>query len=141
MPSTILSPTATVLPTVRERVFVALEPFATEPSDATREMLPPEVAAVTENDPDDCAAPFGPVTETGPDVAPAGTVAVIVELDTTVKGAAVPLKATDVAPVNPLPEIVTNVPTGPEVGRNDVIVGGAGGGALVPPKAPFRSCP
>ena len=39
--------------------------------------------------------------------------------------AAVPLNVTDVAPVNPEPLTVTEVPTGPELGANPVTVGAA----------------
>src|ERR1039458_879490 len=61
--------------------------------------------------------PLGVTTWTFPVVAPAGTVVVIKELDTTVNVAAVPLKMTLVAPVRLLPRILTNAPTLPEVGR------------------------
>jgi hypothetical protein len=37
--------------------------------------------------------------------------------------AAVPLNFTELAPKNPVPVIVTTVPTGPLVGEKDVIVG------------------
>jgi hypothetical protein len=48
-------------------------------------------------------------------VAPFGTVAVISELETMVKTAAVPLKVTLVAPVRLVPRILTTAPTVPEV--------------------------
>jgi len=51
-----------------------------------------------------------------PEVAPAGTVVVISELETTVKTAAVPLNVTLVAPVRLVPRIVTAFPTLPEEG-------------------------
>ena len=41
--------------------------------------------------------------------------------------AAVPLKATRVAPVKLLPLIVTTVPTGPLLGLKELMLGGAGG--------------
>jgi hypothetical protein len=44
--------------------------------------------------------------------------------------ALVPPKETPVAPVRPLPLIVTAVPVGPLVGANPVIAGGGGGGGL-----------
>jgi hypothetical protein len=50
-----------------------------------------------------------------PLVAPGGTVAMILEKLFRAKVAAAPLKATAVAPVRPLPLIVTLVPTGPDV--------------------------
>src|SRR5437016_9382182 len=66
----------------------------------------------------------------GPVVAPAGTVAVIEVPETTVKVAVVPLKATAIAPVKPLPVTVTTVPARPLTGLKPVIAGaGAGAGA------------
>jgi hypothetical protein len=64
------------------------------------------------------------VTLIGPVDAPAGTVTVIwVSLSTVKEVAAVPLKATAVAPVKPVPLIVTPVPVGPELGVKPVIPG------------------
>jgi hypothetical protein len=63
------------------------------------------------------------VTVIGPVVAPTGTVALIFEYDMTEKEASTPLKATDVAPWNALPWMVTTVPMGPLVGMNPVIFG------------------
>jgi hypothetical protein len=60
-----------------------------------------------------------------PVVAPAGTVAVIVVAEPTVKAALVPLNSTAVAPVKFVPLIVTLVPTRPLVGVKLVIVGGS----------------
>jgi len=59
----------------------------------------------------------------GPEVAPAGTVAVTVLVDLTVKLAAVPLKLTLVVPTKWLPEMVTFCPTVPLAGENFEIVG------------------
>ena len=61
-------------------------------------------------------------------VAPAGDVAVIcVELLTVKPVAAVAPKVTAVAPLNPVPVIVTDVPPvdGPEAGETDVTAGAA----------------
>jgi hypothetical protein len=69
------------------------------------------------------AVPLGVVTEIGPVVAPEGTVALIRAAFCTVKVAETPLKRTAVAPVKFVPLIWTEVPTGPLVGLNDVIVG------------------
>ena len=55
-------------------------------------------------------------TLTLPVVAPLGTVAVISELDKTLKAAAVPLNVTLVAPAKFVPRILTAVRTLPEVG-------------------------
>jgi hypothetical protein len=69
------------------------------------------------------ALPPGAVTLIGPLVAPLGTVAVICASESTVNVAAVPLNATDVAPVNPPPLNVTDVPLAPLVGVNELIDG------------------
>src|SRR2546425_6530638 len=73
------------------------------------------------------AVPPGVVTLSGPVVAPAGTVAVIVVAEPTVKLALVPLNRTAVAPVKLAPLIATLVLTGPLVGVKLVTVGGAVG--------------
>src|SRR5438093_627920 len=66
-----------------------------------------------------------------PVTAPSGTVAVIWVAELTTKlVAATPPNFTEVAPVKPVPWIVTEVPTGPLVGVKDVIVG-----AVVPVKS------
>jgi hypothetical protein len=70
------------------------------------------------------AVPTGVVTDIVPVVAPLGTVAVIdVALTTLYVDADAPLNFTEVAPVKFVPAIVTLVPTTPDVGLNDVIVG------------------
>ena len=71
------------------------------------------------------AVPPRAVTEIRPVVAPAGTVAVILVEDLTTKDAVTLLKRTTVAPVKFVPVIVTEVPTRPEVGENEVMVGAA----------------
>jgi hypothetical protein len=67
--------------------------------------------------------PPGVVTQIFPVVAPLGTVAVIFVEDFTVNVAETPWNVTLVAPVKFVPVIVTVVPTGPEVGEKEVIVG------------------
>jgi hypothetical protein len=62
-------------------------------------------------------------TEIGPVVAPAGTLALIWLSDWTVKVAAVPLKATALAPPRPVPAMLTWVPAGPEAGVKPVRLG------------------
>lgn len=70
--------------------------------------------------------PKGVVTDTLPDEPLLLTTAVIlVALLTTNEAAAVPPKLTAVAPVKPVPLMVTLVPTTPDVGVNDVTVGPA----------------
>jgi hypothetical protein len=76
------------------------------------------------------AVPSESVTAIFPVVAPDGTVAVICVFELTVKDdAAVPLKVTEETALgaswNPDPWMMTVVPTGPHVGENDEIVGGA----------------
>jgi hypothetical protein len=70
------------------------------------------------------AVPPAVVTLTLPVVAPMGTVAVICVSELTVKVVAeVVLNFTELAPKNPVPVIVTTVPTEPLVGEKDAIVG------------------
>jgi hypothetical protein len=69
------------------------------------------------------AVPPGVVTAIGPVVAPTGTVAVIWVFESTVKLAVVLLNFTAEAPRKPVPVTCTEVPTGPLVGSNEVIVG------------------
>jgi hypothetical protein len=96
----------------------------------------PEIAgagcAVTVNAFALAPAPALVVTAMTPLVAFAGTVAVICVAELTVKLAAVPLKVTELAPVSPVPVIVTPVPGGPDVGEKEVTVGAACGAVLQP---------
>lgn len=88
---------------------------------------------VTVKLPDDVPVPAGLVTEILPDVAPFGTVAVILPLFTTVKeSAAVALNLTAVVPRKFEPKIDTTVPGLPLFGLNPVITG-----ALVPVTVKF----
>jgi hypothetical protein len=70
------------------------------------------------------AVPAGLVTLIGPLAAPAGTVAVIVLAEFTLKPALVPLNSTAVAVLKLVPLIVTLVPTGPLPGVKLETVGG-----------------
>ena len=72
------------------------------------------------------AVPPDVVTEIGPEVAPEGTDAATCVSEFTAKDALVPLNFTAEAPVKLFPAIVTDVPTGPLVGVNIVIVGAGG---------------
>lgn len=83
--------------------------------------------AVTVNGAELVPVPEGVVTETGPVVAPGGTVAVVWLSEFTVKVAAAPLNITEAAPVKALPLIVTDDPGQPELGVNDETVGAGGG--------------
>jgi hypothetical protein len=84
-------------------------------------------APVTVNEVAEVAVPPGVVTLILPVVAPAGTDAVIWESSVTVKvGWAVVLNVTALAPVNPVPVIVTGVPTDPLVGLKLETVGTGG---------------
>ncbi len=72
----------------------------------------------------DVPVPFGVVTVIVPVVAATGTVVVIDKSLTTVNvGWLVPLNLTAVAPVKPLPVIVTAAPIGPGEPVNDVMTG------------------
>jgi hypothetical protein len=66
--------------------------------------------------------PAGVVTEIGPDVAFAGTVAVNCVAEFTAKLAAMPLNLTAVAPTNAVPVITTELPIPPLVGLNPLMV-------------------
>ena len=70
------------------------------------------------------AVPTALPTEIAPVVAPDGTVVVITADETTMNEAVVPLNRTVVAPMKFDPLIVTDVPTGPIVGENELITGG-----------------
>jgi hypothetical protein len=71
----------------------------------------------------DAAVPLEVVTEILPVVAPLGTVAVIWVALVTENAAAMPLNATDVAPVRLVPVIVTLLPLGPLAGEKPAMVG------------------
>jgi hypothetical protein len=73
--------------------------------------------------------PAGVVTVTSTVPVPAGAVAVIWVAEFTAYVAAVAPKRTAVAPLNPVPVMVTVVPpaSGPEVGLTPVTVGACGG--------------
>lgn len=89
-------------------------------------------AGVTVKLPELVAVPPGVVTLIRPLMAPDGTTAVICVEELTVKLVAlVFLNCTTVAPVKFVPVMTTEVPTGPEVGANEVIVGAAAGPVTV----------
>ena len=72
------------------------------------------------------AVPDDVVTDIEPVVAVLGTTAIIVVSDTTLgDDAATPLNVTEVAPVKPVPVIVTTAVGGANCGVNEVIVGAA----------------
>jgi hypothetical protein len=73
----------------------------------------------TKNENDVTAVPEGALTEIGPVVAPAGTATVIEVALTALGDAEIPLKLTEVLDVLPkaVPEMVTVVPTGPDLGE------------------------
>jgi hypothetical protein len=83
------------------------------------------------------AVPSGLITAIGPVVAPVGTVAVIFCGLSIVNVTDAPLKVTLVTsgPLKLLPWIVTDVPTGPLVGENELIVGAAAKAASAPGRA------
>ena len=69
----------------------------------------------------DVALPFGVCTVISPVVAPEGTLTTIWVAVSELIFAFTPLNATNVAPVSPLPVIVTLAPTAPDFGLNDVM--------------------
>src|SRR3954469_2210419 len=79
--------------------------------------------ADAENEPVLVAVPCFVVTVIFPEVASAGTPAVIVVVLGCEKGASTPLNRTEVVELNPLPEMVTVVATGPDVGVKEEICG------------------
>jgi hypothetical protein len=77
------------------------------------------------------AVPVGVVTETTPVIALSGTVAVISVGETIVKVALAPSNVTPLAPVKPVPLIVTNAPADPDIAVNELIAGGGDEDVLV----------
>jgi hypothetical protein len=108
-------------PVKRSPLIVTVVPTA--PLVGENELTFGTAVEVTVKFPELRSVPLGVVTEIFPFVAPAGTVAVIRVSFTTEKLAETPLNLTDVAPVNRVPLIVTDVPTGPLVGLKLVMLG------------------
>src|SRR5690242_12617853 len=120
----LLAPPASVAP-VRTKTF-RLVPFGEPVGPVNVAVMGVPARVVTVNDAVLVPVPAGVVTAIGPVVAPVGTVAVIWVPEVTVNvAAATPLKVTAVAPVNPVPVMLTDVPGGPEVGVNEVTAGAA----------------
>jgi hypothetical protein len=86
-------------------------------------LMPVILGPVTVNEPVLVAVPPGVVSVIFPVVAPLGTTAVTLVLETDVNAAAVPLNFTEVTPVKFVPWIVTVVPTLPFTGLKLEIVG------------------
>jgi len=97
----------------------------TGPDVGENEVIDGAAVAVTTKSDELVAVPSGVVTEMGPVVVPLGTVALILVFELTVNDVTVFLNLTSVALLKLVPLIVTDVPTGPLCGENDVIVGGA----------------
>jgi hypothetical protein len=117
--------------TVNRRAEVPLNLTEVAPTKATPVILTeaptwPEVGwkelttgtgALTVKAPGLVPLPAGVTTETGPVLAPTGTMAVMeVSPETAKTLAGVSLNLTEVAPVNPVPVRVTDAPTNPTVG-------------------------
>ncbi len=112
--------------------FTAVAPVNAEPVMVTAVPAEPEVGEneVTTGAPSTVKTlvlvpvPAGVVTLTNDVEAPEGTVVLTCESETTVKlDATTDPKATEVAPVNPEPLMVTAVPTGPLVGEKEETTG------------------
>lgn len=134
-----------------EDVHVKLVPPAVEfnvilvasPPQMVGEVAEPTGVTFTVND-GPVAVPPGVVTVTAPEAAVFGRVAVIKEEELTIKdAAAVPPKATAVAPLKLVPFMVIVVPEQPLVEPRLVIVGGEGGQVMLnvtfPPPEPSGS--
>jgi hypothetical protein len=110
-------------------VPVIVTAVATGPLVGENEAIVGAPGAVTVKFAELLAVPFSVVTEIFPDVAVGGTVAEICVEEFTVNEAAAFLKLTPVTSMKFVPTIVTSVPTDPEVGENDVMVGGSAAAA------------
>jgi hypothetical protein len=110
-------------------VPVIVTEVATGPLVGENEVIVGAPGAVTVKVAELRAVPSNVVTEIFPDVAAGGTVAVICVEEFTSNEAAAFLKLTPVTPMKFVPTIVTAVPTDPEVGENDVMVGGSAAAA------------
>ena len=86
-------------------------------------LMPAILGPLTVNVPGLVAVPAGVTSVILPVVAPLGTTAVTLVALTNVKGAEVPLNATELTPVKFVPLIVTVVPTPPPFGLKLLIVG------------------
>jgi hypothetical protein len=95
------------------------------PEVGEKELMVGAGGAVTSKLDELVAVPPGVVTRIFPSVAPEGTVAVILVEEFTVKDADTLLNVTELTLTKFVPLIVTEVPTGPEVGENELIVGAA----------------
>src|SRR3972149_5735547 len=135
--------------------LTAVAPSKPVPSIVTSVPTGPEVGekplieggGMTVKLPELVAVPPGVMTDICPELAPAGTVALICSSEMTVSPVRfVPFSVTAVAHVRPVPPIVTSVPTGPEAGENPLIEGGGITVKLpelvpVPPGASTEICP
>jgi hypothetical protein len=125
-----------------KRVPVTVTPVPAAPLEGEK-LVMPGPGMVTVKLATEEAVPFVVVTETLPVVAPFGTVAAICVALLTVNVAAIPLKATALAPVRLVPAIVTLLPLGPLAGEKLEIVGAVfccgGGGVLAPPAHPVMA--
>jgi hypothetical protein len=102
----------------------ALERVVKFPSEETEVEMVGTSGAVTKNAVEEVALALPTATLIDPVVAPAGTVAVrLVLLVTVTLVEAVPLKETVAFEAKFVPVIVTEVPTGPELGVKEVMVG------------------
>ena len=108
-------------------VPVMVTPVPTDPLVGLNETIVGDPAAVTVKFVALDAVPPGVVTLILPVIAPLGTTAVICVAELTAKLVAeVFLNFTSVAPERFVPVMTTEVPTGPLIGTNDVIVGAGG---------------
>jgi hypothetical protein len=104
-------------------VPVMVTAVPTDPLEGLTVLMAGFGAGLTVNVAED-AGPPGVVMLIGPVVAPLGTDVLIVVSPLTVNAAVVPLKLTAVVPVNPVPVMVTAVPTEPLDGLTLLMAGG-----------------
>ena len=112
-------------------VMVTVEPMG--PLAGVKDVMVGAAAAPTTKTEALAVSGFGVKTVIFPVVAPVGTAAVTcVSVTPVTVGWLVPLKSTSVAPVNPVPVIVTEVVVGPHVGVKLVTVDADAGRAVSP---------
>src|SRR5205807_7473440 len=96
---------------------ITVAPIAAEPG------VNPVTRGSTKNIPPLVAVPPAVVTETAPELAPAGTVSRTCSADNTAKPAATPFTRTELTPPKPVPFTTTLPPPPALPGANPVIVG------------------
>jgi hypothetical protein len=119
-----LNPTAVVVkPVPLKLVPVMATEVPTGPEIGVNELMVGSGAVITVKFVELIAVPPGVTSLIGPVVAKVGTGATTCVAVLDVIAADTPLNVTEVAPLRFVPVMVTEVPTGPEIGENNLIVG------------------